>query len=453
MKKQELDDSLTEIKKAREYLKESQKNLARLKSGKGVKRKFRFLLQENKILVILISLLLILSIVLPVVFLRPDPIIRDPLQEHVDTTLNLILTNFTDNTGLPIINETLQTPSSELLILSSLTYSLIAQAGFEHDQEDFQSKISQIINALENDTFVTYDNRSEPLSIFYQFLGIYTLLQSKITLPSSSDVISSVMIQNILVKTLDSYLSNEKFLIIQPISNSSYLIDQSMAIWVLSTYKLLTGNSWVHGYYFEDLIQDLLNVVSDFFFNSTYYALYSEYDHSMNESRNYASVEDLIFFTVALSRAERLSTYFESSSSYFHQQIINNFVDDEWFVHSINTSDEEVYIENQAFFTLISYLMNLRTVGSEVKTKITESFSLNKGFIEKVGEEEVTCESCLYGLVALASTNWSVIENEREYVNIATETTLSPSIMFITPFLVVLVIKIWRRKVIVKRRW
>ncbi len=223
MKKQKLDDSLSEIKKAREYLKESQKNLARLKSGKGVKRKFHFLLQENKVLVILLSLMLISSIVLPVVFLIPDPIIRDPMQESVDTTINLILTNFTDGSGLPILNETLQTPSSELLILSSLAYALISQAGFEHDQADFQSKISQIINTLENDTFVTYNNRSEPLSIFYQFLGIYTLLQSKITLPSSSEVISSTMIQNILVKTLESYLSNERYLIIQPISNSGYL--------------------------------------------------------------------------------------------------------------------------------------------------------------------------------------------------------------------------------------
>jgi hypothetical protein len=453
MKKQKLDDSLSEIKKAREYLKESQKNLARLKSGKGVKRKFHFLLQENKVLVILLSLMLISSIVLPVVFLIPDPIIRDPMQESVDTTINLILTNFTDGSGLPILNETLQTPSSELLILSSLAYALISQAGFEHDQADFQSKISQIINTLENDTFVTYNNRSEPLSIFYQFLGIYTLLQSKITLPSSSEVISSTMIQNILVKTLESYLSNERYLIIQPISNSSYLIDQSMAIWVLATYKLLTGNSWVHGYYFEDLIQGLLNGVSDLFFNSTYYTLYHEYDHSTNESRNYALVEDLIFFTVALSRAERLSTYFESSSSYYHQQIINNFVDAEWFVHSINTSDQEVYIKNQALFTLISYLMNFGNVGSEVRNEIIESFSMNKGFIEKVGEEDITCESCLYGLVALASTNWSVIENDREYVNMITDATLSPFYVILTPIMIVFIIKIWRRKIVVKRRW
>ncbi|MHA1345992.1 MAG: hypothetical protein ACTSU7_11685 [Candidatus Heimdallarchaeaceae archaeon] len=453
MKKQELDDSLTEIKKAREYLEESQKNLARLKSGKGVKRKFRFLLKENIILVILLSILLILSIVLPVVFLRPDQIIRDPMQEHVDTTINLILTNFTDNTGLPIINETMQTPSSELLILSSLTYALIAQAGFEHNQEDFQIKISQIINTLENDTFVTYENRSEPLPIFYQFLGLYTLLQSHFVLEASSDIISSAMIQSVLVKTLDSYFSSEKLLIIQPVSNSSYLIDQAMAIWLLATYKLLTGNSWVHGYYFEELIQGLLDVVSELFFNSTYYLFYQEYDHSMNESRNYAEVEDLIFITVALSRAERLYNYFERSSSYFHQQIINRYVDAEWFVHSINTSDEEVYVKNQALFTLISYLMNLGNVGSEVQNKITESFSMDKGFVEKIGEEDITCESCLYGLVALASKNWSVVENEQEYANIATEAALSPNIIILGPFMMALVIKVWRRKVVVKRNW
>ncbi|MHA1550762.1 MAG: hypothetical protein ACTSQC_02330 [Candidatus Heimdallarchaeaceae archaeon] len=453
MKKQELDDSIAEIEKAREYLKDSQKNLDRLKSGKGVKRKFRFLLQENKILVILLSILLILSIVLPVVFLRPDQIIRDPMQEHVDTTLNLILTNFTDNTGLPIINETLQTPSSELLILSSLTYSLIAQAGFEYDQEDFQTKISQIINALENDTFVTYDNRSEPLPIFYQFLGIYTLLQSHLILEASSEIISSAMIQNVLVKTLDSYLSDEKFLIIQQIGNSSYLIDQALAIWVIATYKLLTGNSWVHGYNFDDLIQGLLDVVSELFFNSTSSMLYQEYDHSMNESRNYAVVEDLIFFTVALSRAERLYGHFGRSSSYFHQQIINNFVDTEWFVHSINASDEEVYIKNQAYFTMVSYLMNLGNVGIEVKNKITENFSLNKGFIEKIGEEDITCESCLYGLVALASKNWSIIENELELFDAQTQAASSPILIFITPFMMALIIKVWRRKIIVKRNW
>ncbi|MHA1202116.1 MAG: hypothetical protein ACTSQ4_06320 [Candidatus Heimdallarchaeaceae archaeon] len=453
MKKQELDDSLTEIKKAREYLKESQKNLARLKSGKGVRRKFRFLLQENKILVILLLLLLILSIVLPVVFLRPDSTIIDPMQEHIDTTLNLILTNFTDDNGLPIINETMQTPSSELLILSSLTYALISQAGYEHDQEDFQIKISQIINTLENDTFVNYENRNEPLPIFYQFLGIYTLLQSHLILEASSDIISSAMIQNVLVKTLDSYLSNENWLFIQPTSNSSYLIDQAMAIWVLATYKLLTGNSWVHGYYFEDIIQGLLDVVSEFFFNSTYYMLYQEYDHSTNESSNFVPVEDLIFFTVALSRAEQLHKYFERSSSYFHQQIINNFVDDEWFVHSINSSDEEVYIKNQALFTLISYLMNLRTVGGEVQNKITESFSLNKGFINKIGEEDITCESCLYGLVALSSKNWSVVENEFEALMVESTNASSPILISLTVIMISIVISVWRRKMIVKRRW
>ncbi len=453
MKKQEHDDSLTEIKKARKYLEESQKNLARLKSGKGVKRKFRFMLKENTLLVILLSLLLILSIVLPVFFLRPDPIIRDPMQEHVDTTINLILTNFTDNSGLPIFNETLQTPSSELLILSSLTYSLISQAGFEHDQEDFQAKISQIINTLENDTFVTYENRSEPLQIFYQFLGLYALLQSKFILDASLDIISSAMIQNVLVKTLDSYLSNEKWLIIQPSSNSSYLIDQAMAIWGLASYRLLTGNSWVSGYHFEGLIQDLLDSVSEFFFNSTTNILYQEYDHSVNESRNHAEVEDLIFFTVALAKAERLYTYFDKSSYNVHQQIINDFVDDEWFVHAINTSDEEVYIKNQAFFTLVSYLLNLGNVGIEVQNKITESFSMNKGFIEKVGEEDITCQSCLYGLVALASKNWSVIENERESVNIPSSTASSPILISIVFIVIAVVIKVWRRKIVVKSRW
>ncbi|MCK5141357.1 MAG: hypothetical protein KAQ70_04120, partial [Candidatus Heimdallarchaeota archaeon] len=95
----------------------------------------------------------------------------------------------------------------------------------------------------------------------------------------------------------------------------------------------------------------------------------------------------------------------------------------------------------------------LRNVGSEVQNKITESFSMSKGFIEKIGEEDITCESCLYGLVALSSTNWSVIENEREYVNIPTAASSSPFIMLLTPFMIALIIKVWRRKIIVKRRW
>ncbi len=453
MKKQEQDDSLTEIKKAREYLEESQKNLARLKSGKGVRRKLRFLLKENTLLVILLSILLILSIVIPVVFLRPDQIIVDPMQEHVDTTINLIFTNFTDNSGFPIINETLQTTSSELMILSSLAYALIAQAGFEHNQEDFQTKISQIINTLENDTFVTYENRSEPLPIFYQFLGLYTLLQSKYVLEATSDIISSAMIQNVLLKTLESYLSNEASLIIPPNSNSSYLIDQVMAIWVLSTYTLLTGNDWLSGYYFESLIQGLLDVVSEFFFNSTTNILYQEYNHSVNESRTLAEVENLIFFTVALSKAERLYTYFEKSSYNIHQQIINEFVDDKWFVHASNASDEEVYVKNQAYFILVSYLMNLGNVGIEVQNKITESFSMNNGFIEKIGEEDITCESCLYGLVALASKNWSVIENQRENVNIPTAASVSPISIYITVIMMLLVIKVWRKKIVIRRNW
>ncbi|GAH72538.1 unnamed protein product, partial [marine sediment metagenome] len=256
----------------------------------------------------------------------------------------------------------------------------------------------------------------------------------------------------VLLKTLDSYLFNEKWLIIQPFSNSSYLIDQAMAIWVLATYKLLTGNIWVSGYHFESLIQGLLDSVSELFFNSTTNILYQEYDHSINESRNYAEVEDLIFFTVALSKAERLYTNFEKSSYNVHQQIINDFVDDEWFVHAINASDEEVYIKNQALFTLVSYLMNLGNVGIEVQNKITESFSMNKGFIEKVGEEDITCQSCLYGLVALASKNWSVIENQREIYTASTSASY-PVIISVTLIMIVLVNKVLRKKVVVKRRW
>ncbi|MCK5410258.1 MAG: hypothetical protein KAJ30_08330, partial [Candidatus Heimdallarchaeota archaeon] len=119
----------------------------------------------------------------------------------------------------------------------------------------------------------------------------------------------------------------------------------------------------------------------------------------------------------------------------------------------INASDEEVYIKNQAYFTLVSYLMNLGNVGIEVKNKITENFSLNKGFIEKIGEEDITCESCLYGLVALASKNWSIIENEQEMFDAQTQAASSPTLIFITPFMMALIIKAWRRKIRIKGRW
>ncbi|MBY8999783.1 MAG: hypothetical protein KGD64_02610 [Candidatus Heimdallarchaeota archaeon] len=452
MKKQDLDSSLQEIGKAREYLKESQKNLERLKSGKGVKRKFRFLFQENKILVVLLSVLIILSIVLPVVFLRPEPVVTDPMQEHVDSTINLIFTNFTDSTGLPFTNETVQTPSSELLILSSLTYALIEQAGFEHNKNDFQTKISKIINTLENDTFVSYINRSESLSIFYQFLGIYTLLQSYFTLTEDSAIISTEMIRQTVSTVLDSYYSSEKGLIIQPMTNSSYLKDQAIAVWVLASYQLLTGTEYLVGYWLVNIISSILIEISQCYFNSTTSTFYSDYDYSINESTSIATIEDLIFLTAALSKSERLHHLFTRSSYNVHQQIITDFVDDDWYVHSSNRTDNEKYIKNQAYFTLVSYLMNLNNVGSEVQNKITENFSLNYGFVEKEGEVDITCESCLYGLIALSSKNWSVVENDRESAYEATSAN-SSHIRILLASLVLATLLISRRRIFIKRRW
>ena len=111
------------------------------------------------------------------------------------------------------------------------------------------------------------------------------------------------------------------------------------------------------------------------------------------------------------------------SSYNIHQQIITHYIDDNWLVHENNSSDNEMNIKNQVLFSVISNLMNLNIVASEIENATSVFFLNDEGFVEKTGENSVTCESCLYGLISIASEKWSFIENEREEYEVPTMPT------------------------------
>ncbi|MHA1225092.1 MAG: hypothetical protein ACTSP3_17950 [Candidatus Heimdallarchaeaceae archaeon] len=92
---------------------------------------------------------------------------------------------------------------------------------------------------------------------------------------------------------------------------------------------------------------------------------HSSYNCSSGESFGEVTVEELIYFCIALSRIEKFYydyIYFPRSSLNIHQKIVSDYLDKNWVLHTNNKSDSEMKIKNQAYLGLISYLMNLDTI-------------------------------------------------------------------------------------------
>jgi len=200
-------------------------------------------------------------------------------------------------------------------------------------------------------------------------------------------------------------------------TDTIYLIDQAMAIWCISTFSLLTDSEIIGGYNLFLIIQDMLESISNYFFDIYTNTYYEEYDFTSNSSLQIAGTNELIFLSLALTRVETRyweSFYFPRSSYSVHQKIINEYVDTDWLVHENNITDNEVKIKNQAFFAILSFMMRLGNVGGEVRNATTDEFLNENGFSIELDDTQITCESCFYGLIAIASEIWSSIENTRE---------------------------------------
>lgn len=408
-----------EMDKVRDYLIDSKKNIERLKKGKKPRRKLRFLISEHKFLFTVISILVIVSPFIPLMLPGRPPIIKPPNFESVEVTVNLIEDNFTDQNGYPVHEKTVSNTSSELIILSSLTNSLLLQAGYLPSSEEVLDKISIIFEILSNGSFRKIENLQENLTLTSQIIGIYSLIQSYYALEDTNRTFNFNVIEEVYSNLIYHYYSVQHQMFIQPYSNSSYLIDQALGLWLLTTYQLLFQQDYCYYMCASDYVQPILSSINIHLVNASTNEIYSEYNLTSSEASQTASALDLMYLAVGLSRAEKLRYdhyYFYYSSYYIHQRVISNFIDEEWLVHETDRTDDLLILKNQAYFSLISYLMNLENVGSEVVNATSLNYLFGNGFYENLTDKEITIESCLYGLIIFSSQEWAPIENLREYV-------------------------------------
>lgn len=437
-----------EIEKAKDYLLDSKKNIERLKSGKKPRRKLRFIIDENRFIVFLITALIVFSAFIPLFIPKPPPIIADPMQDTVNDTIYLINSNFTNDNSFPFNSHTETTPSSELILLFSLANSFLKQTNFVPISNDLFVRIQNIEYILENDSFVEYSNSSEILTIDKQFLGIYTLLQANHATKGTEYSMELQDVYSVLTYTLNEYYSEDLEMMVKPRSNKSYLIDQAVSMFTIATFSLVTEVDFISGFSLLSILQNLIYSITENFYNTSTNRFYHEFDLTTNTSTTSANVESLIFLDLGLSKSERRFPY-DIEFTYFtpyslHQDIVNERVDDDWIVHNYLSFDSNISLKNQALFTLCSYLLRLNNVGDELLNATLEQFIFDEGFIENFSLQEVTCESCLYGLIAIASEKWTAMQNDREGSYIKTEDSLYP--LIIIPLLIVTVLFRKRRK-------
>jgi hypothetical protein len=450
MKKSKKVSADEEIEKVKDYLLDSKKNIQRMKEGKKARRKVKFIILDNKILFIFLATIIVFSAFTPLFIPRSPEVVADPLQEAVNTTLDLISSNFTNSEGFPIYALAETEPTSELIILSSLTNSMLKQSGYIGSKRSINERIQQVSGIILDDTFREFENNSNYLAIEYQFLGLYSLMQAHYSNKETTHSIELSSIYSLAEELITKYFSFEKEVFMENNKDTVYLIDQAMAIWGISTFSLLTDTEIIGGYNLFLIIQDILESISSYFFdiyNNTYY---KQYDFTTNSSSEIAGTNELIFLSLALSRVETRyweNFYFPRSSYSVHQKIINEYVDTDWLVHENNITDNEVKIRNQAFFTLLSFMMRLGNVGGEVRNATTEEFLIENGFSISLDDAQITCESCFYGLISIASEKWSSIENTREEQDIPAPTDAMNYAFYIVGLVVfVLVIRYTKRK-------
>ncbi len=407
-----------ELQKIQSYLQDSKKNIEKLKQGKKPKRKLTYFIQDNKRWVIFFSILLVTTPFLAFLY-QPVPDLINPYTDTILDTIDILDSNFTTESGLPVYELVSQNTSSELIILSTLTNSMLVECEFIPKEDSILHTISFILQIMENNSFVDYNERTSKLSAFYQFLGIYALLQAYYVLSNSSYEISLNTIDLAINSTLNNFLKYNiwsYFYVVSEGTNTTYLADQALAISVLTTYMLLTGDQNVINWNLKTVVQSLMDRIESRFYIPYSQSFYHQYDYKVSISSELSTSKDLMFTALSLSRMEKYiaNFYFPVSSSNVHQKVITELVDSNWLVHELNKTDVTILIENQSFFSMISQLLNFNIVGNEIRNATTTHFYTAKGFVSDRILSDVTPESCLYGLLAIISADWSNIENNRE---------------------------------------
>jgi hypothetical protein len=443
MKSRNKKTSDIEIEKAKDYLLDSKKNIERLKKGKKPRRKIKHLISEHKFLTFLIVALIIFLAFTPLLVPKPPPVIVDPFEDAVNTALETIESNFTDQNNLPFQSETETIPSSELIILSSLTNSFLKQTDKVSNNPELFQRISNLDYIIKNDSFIRYDQSNELLPISFQFLGIYTQLQAYHSTQGLEIAMDLQEVYSLVIKSInDYYHHSEDFGMMRlPSSNVTYLIDQAMAMFTIATFSIISNVEYIGGFGIYRILDNLRNTITENFYNVTTESFYHKFDSTTNTSSGAASIEDLIFLNLGLSKSDKRFPY-EFYSVFFspysiHQKIMNEFVDSNWKVHNSSIADNNLLIKNHALFMLCSYLLRLNSVGDEIRNATMKVFLTFKGFANNNLNQEITCESCLYGLISIVCEEWSLIQNRREDVALPTPTPTEDAYY---PFLISLIL-------------
>jgi len=445
-----------ELQKIQNYLKDSQKNIERMKLGKKPRRKFRFIVKENKLFFTMISLLLISSPFFSLIQNQAPPEIIYPYSDAIANTLDTLDTNFTTEAGFPVHETVSENTSSELIILSSLVNSMLIECDLLAKEEYVLQRISYIFQIIENGTFRDINDNNTKLPVFYQLIGIYTLLQSYYVLHNTFYAFDFNFINQVINSTLTDFLRYNTwpyFYVMSEGTNTTILADQSLAIAVLTTYMLLTGAHEVFEWDLKIVTESLVDRIESRFYITLSKSFYHQYEIDTYTASGLSTCQDLVFASFGLSRMEKYSAShsFPVSSSYVHQKVINELVDLDWLVHETDRIDSIILIENQAYFSMISYLLNLKNVGVEIQNATATYFYMADGFIADKMYSTITAESCLYGLLTILVSDWGTIQNGREYNSeprpTPTETGSEPAadINFATVLLTLLAVIVMRR--------
>ncbi len=407
-----------ELQKIQNYLQDSRTNIERLKQGKKPKRKLRFFIKEHQRLFLLISFLLVTTPFLAFINNNPVEIIH-PYNDTIVDTIDMIGTNFTTTSGFPVYEMISENTSSELIILNSLTNSMLIESEFVSKEESVLQSIDYLFQIIENDTFRDYNNRTKQMPVFYQFLGIYTLLQAYYALKETSYEFSFNNISKVINSTLNNFIKYSIwpfFYVVSEGTNTTYLAEQAVAITALTTYLLMTDDQDVYDWDLKEVTENMMDRIESRFYIPSTQLFYHQYDHDTYTSSGLSTSQDLMFTSLGLSRMEKYfaGSSFPISSSLIHQKVITELVDMNWLVHETDKIDATILIENQAYFSLVSYLLNLKYVGTEIENATTTHFYTEEGFIADKIASKVTAESCLYGLLTIIAGDWSIVQNSKE---------------------------------------
>ncbi|MHA1400667.1 MAG: hypothetical protein ACTSQE_09995 [Candidatus Heimdallarchaeaceae archaeon] len=418
MKKQNNVDQTRELERARNYLLESKLSIERLKKGKKVRRKVKFVLKDNIILLSFTLVLLLAGVITPIMLISPpEQPSADPFAEKVNKTLELLESNFTDAEGLPYNEKGNYSETSYLIILSTLSHAMLYYGAFNISIEQVNEQKEKLVSILVNDTFRDITDKNRNLSLFNQFLGLYSLIQTYYILKSTDYAFGFEVMLNTMDGILKTFYSSERRVLIAPNGTEAYLDDQSIGLWTIVTLMLLSNIYSIYNYNLRFVAQDILNRLNDDFYNPSSNVFYHTYNLNTSEGYDECNSLDLTLLALAISRVNLIENYnFENylSSIYIFEDMINDFTDSNLVIYMDKYASGRVLIRNQCFLTLASYLMRLPTTGNQSRTIIKEMFGKGEGFYEDLEYEKVTAESNYFGLIGLASPEWSKNEHENE---------------------------------------